>query len=108
MKILTELKIKDLKSTPPDVAKKTRATEELIKRKTPLVITSLQGAKMLISRVILNLQQDAIPILKAKALMYAISVYISCYKEVDFENRLAELEKKLSILPFDSDGRKTY
>lgn len=100
-KIIQDLKNKELnEGVRIDEKKLRRATTELIKRKTSLVIINLSDAKILISRIILQLQQETIETVKAKSLLYAVSVYISCYRECDFENRLTELEKKLSIERF--------
>ena len=68
--------IQELKVTPPTKDIK-GAVAELVKRKSPIVITDLNDAKVLISRVIYNLQADKkIDIVKAKAILYATGVYI--------------------------------
>ena len=51
----------------------------------------------------LLLQKDEIDIVKAKAILYAITCYVNAYKESDFEVRLRELENKLGLSKLEID-----
>jgi len=67
------------------------------KNKAPVIVLNLQDIKLLISRVMLQLQKETIDIVKAKAILYATTCYVNAYKESDFEVRLMELENKFGV-----------
>ena len=96
-KIIEELKNKDLNSGVGSAEEIRKSTIEIVKHKNPLIVTNLKDAKILCSRVIYLLQQDKIETVKAKAIMYALTVYITCYRECDFELKLDKILKLLGI-----------
>lgn len=92
-KLIEDIKNNNLKLSTPDK----KELERVIKQKTPLVVTSLQDVKLLISRTLLLLQKKKIDITLAKAILYATTCYVNAYKESDFEFRLREIENRLGV-----------
>jgi len=89
--------IKELESKPLETDIKIRKeVTALIKKRTPFIVLDLKNAKLLISRIILQLQLDEIEIVKAKAILHAINIYIQAYREADFESRISELEGRVN------------
>jgi len=88
--------IQELKdgSTPK---KKIGTLEKLVKSRKPIIISELKDAKILISKIIYDLQINKIQEARAKTLCYALTVAIQIYQAVDFEQRLKGLEDKLNI-----------
>ena len=86
--------ITDLEKGKADDRKK---TTELVKKKNHIIIVNLQDARILLSKVIYQLQAETIKDAKARSILYACSIYVSCYKESEFEKRLEELEEALQI-----------
>ncbi len=63
---------------------------------TPLVrVNTLASAKRLLSRLITEYQKDCISTEKAKTLTYLLQCFVSIHKEIDLENKIIEMEKKL-------------
>ena len=67
--------------------------ERAIKAKKPIIINTLNDAKILIGKIIYDLQINKIEENRAKTLCYALTVCIQIYNAVDYEKRLCELEK---------------
>jgi hypothetical protein len=90
--------IKELKSggTPKD-KKKVGTIEQLVKSKKPIIISEMKDAKILIGKIIYDLQINKIEEKRAKTICYALTVAIQIYRESEFEHRLIELERKAGI-----------
>lgn len=89
--------IKELEEGSPP-KNNTGTIKKLVKGKTPIIIEDLKDAQILISKIIYDLQVNKIEEARAKTLCYALTVAIQIYRESEFEQRLRELESKLSIL----------
>lgn len=74
-----------------------KETTAMVKNKNHVIIVTLQDAKILLSKVIYQLQAETIKDVKARSILYAVSIYVSTYKSVDFEERLVTLESELQI-----------
>ena len=92
-KLIQDIKSNNLKLSTPDK----KELERVIKNKVPVVVLNLQDIKLLISRVMLQLQKETIDIVNAKAILYATTCYVNAYKESDFEFRLREIENRLGV-----------
>ena len=89
----------DLEVTPGAV-EPSRRREDIVKKvicKKPLIVTNLQDAKILISRIVYQLQTGDVDISLAKAILYGTSCYIQCVKEADIEDRIKQLEDKIGV-----------
>ena len=67
--------------------------ERAIKAKKPIIINTLNDAKILIGKIIYDLQINKIEENRAKTICYALTVCIQIYNACDYEKRLCELEK---------------
>ena len=70
--------------------------KEFTKRLPPVEVHNVRGAKRLLSRLITQLQNDEVEDRKAKSICYLLQVYVTIHKETETEERIAELERKLS------------
>jgi len=61
----------------------------------PIKVTNLRAAKRLLSRLIYQLQSGEIQGTTAKDLTYLLSVFVNLFKQMEFEQRLEMLEKRL-------------
>ena len=82
---------------------KTREAELLEKPVIPPVsgrcikVNNIQAAKRLLSKIILLLQKGLIDGRRAKDLVYILSVFTAVVKDSEFDERLREIENKLSV-----------
>ena len=60
-------------------------------------VNSIQQAKRLLSKIILLLQKGLIDGRRAKDLVYILSIFTAIVKDSEFDDRLREIENKLSI-----------
>ena len=88
--------IKELQdgSTPKE---KIGTIKQLVKSKNPIIIEEIKDARILISKIIYDLQINKIEEKRAKTLCYALTVALQIYRESEFEQRLIELERKAGI-----------
>ncbi len=90
--------IKELEQTPPTKENFRKATIELVKRKSPIIMADVTDAKILISRQGYQLQAHKdVDVLKSKAITHTANSYINAVKVLDLVERIEELEKKLQI-----------
>lgn len=64
---------------------------------TPIKVTNLKNAKRLLSRLIYDLQAGKIEGQQAKDLCYLLISFVNVFKSYEIENRLNEIERKVSI-----------
>lgn len=82
---------------------KNRALQDLEKPVIPAIsgrcikVNNIQQAKRLLSKIILLLQKGLIDGRRAKDLVYILSVFTAVVKDSEFDDRLREIENKLSI-----------
>lgn len=60
-------------------------------------VNNIQQAKRLLSKIILLLQKGLIDGRRAKDLVYILSIFTAIVKDSEFDERLREIENKLSI-----------
>ena len=97
-RILTDIKNKQIDSTPiPAKDNKKKALRELIARKTPIAVTDLFDVKLLIAKMLLQVQKDEVDSGKARTIVWICSQYVQCHNVESLEVRMVELEKRLSI-----------
>ena len=60
-------------------------------------VNNIQAAKRLLSKIILLLQKGLIDGRRAKDLVYILSIFTAVVKDSEFDERLREIENKLSI-----------
>lgn len=89
--------IQTLERGSQDLALLRKETTAMVKKKNHVIIVTLQDAKILLSKVIYKLQEKSIPDSQARSILYAVSIYVSTYKAVDFEDRLERIEAELNI-----------
>ena len=96
-KIITDLKDKGLNTDPIPTNDKKEALRQLIARKTPVLVTDLFDCKLLIAKMLLQVQTDSVDSQKARTIVWICSQYVHCYNVESLEVRMVELEKRLSI-----------
>jgi len=89
--------ITEIKENKKTDALERRTTVAEIKAKTNVVIYDLRDARILLSKTILQVQQDKIKDSKARSIAYLTSIYVACYRDSFLEQRILALEHELNI-----------
>ena len=79
-----DIKIKDVKDTPPLLVK-------------PIRVNTIKQAKKLLSRLIWQLQTEEIKSQKAKDITYLLSVFLTVIRDSELEERIKTLEERIGL-----------